>query len=221
MIMKKSIFYLAVMFMCLNLTPQTNDKPYNLAVSAVKMNVFYIGVDNPVDIAVSGIPEENLKVSITGGTISKDEKGKGWIVKCKSDQAGQAVITVSADINGEIKPVGTRMFKVKRVPDPVTFIAGIDGGLISRDTLINGSITTSWDDFDFELSFKVTSFNVSAVIGGDVIDIPIKGNMLSEKAKSTIRKMEKDSRIYIEEIKAIGPDGEERKLNAIPLILSD
>jgi hypothetical protein len=42
------------------------------------MNVFYIGVDNPVDISVPGGPERHYPTSISSGNIRPE--GKQWIV---------------------------------------------------------------------------------------------------------------------------------------------
>ena len=45
--------------------------PPSLTVAATKMNVFYIGVDNPVSISVPGIADANLRPSISVGTLNK------------------------------------------------------------------------------------------------------------------------------------------------------
>jgi hypothetical protein len=49
---------------------QLNSQNENsVVVSADKMNILYIGIDNPVSIAASGIPSDKLKVSSSNGTI--------------------------------------------------------------------------------------------------------------------------------------------------------
>src|SRR5208283_1999231 len=54
----------------------------SVTVSADAMNVFYIGVDNPVSISAPGIPMEKLKPSITQGSLTPTGKGGGkYIVK--------------------------------------------------------------------------------------------------------------------------------------------
>ena len=47
------------------------------AISAAKMNVFYIGVDNPVEISVAGVPSNQVNVSMSGGggTINRNSDG--------------------------------------------------------------------------------------------------------------------------------------------------
>jgi hypothetical protein len=46
-----------------------------LLVSASKMNVFYIGVDNPVEVSAAGVPSAQIKVSMDGGDISRNGDG--------------------------------------------------------------------------------------------------------------------------------------------------
>ena len=48
-------------------------------VAADKMNVFYIGVDNPISVAVPGIASDKLRVTVNNGTIT-GSNGK-YIVK--------------------------------------------------------------------------------------------------------------------------------------------
>jgi hypothetical protein len=49
----------------------------NIAVAPIKMNVFYIGVDNPVSVAASDAADDKVTVSVSGGggTVTKTEKG--------------------------------------------------------------------------------------------------------------------------------------------------
>jgi hypothetical protein len=39
----------------------------SLVVSPTKMNVFYIGVDNPVDVSVPGVPPSKVSPFLSGG----------------------------------------------------------------------------------------------------------------------------------------------------------
>ncbi|MFN0034840.1 MAG: M56 family metallopeptidase, partial [Saprospiraceae bacterium] len=47
-------------------TEQPTDRPNTVAMEAVKMNVLYIGVDNPLRVAVSGVPANELQVQLIG-----------------------------------------------------------------------------------------------------------------------------------------------------------
>ena len=93
------------------------------------MNVFYIGVPNPITVAAAGIPTSAVKVSMDGGTMSKTS-GTGYDVTCKKQ--GKAVITVRDTKNGKSFPFE---FRVKKIPDPKVTIAGKTDGIVKSGTL--------------------------------------------------------------------------------------
>lgn len=127
-------------------------------VSPDKMNVFYMGVDNPVSVSAPGIPKENLKVSVSGGTISG--ANGNYIVKVSGGK--EAVVTVSAEIEkGKTTVLGASTFRIKRVPDPVPTFAGKVSGRVSvsQAKAVN-QLEAELRDFDFDLKFRVTKFTV-------------------------------------------------------------
>ena len=49
-------------------------KPNSATISADKMNVFYMGVDNPVSVAVAGVNSNDVKVNGSGIKMKKTGK---------------------------------------------------------------------------------------------------------------------------------------------------
>lgn len=199
--------------------PYRFKKEYQVAVPSVSvsptaMNVFYIGVDNPVEITAAGTPAEKLQVGISAGSISKS--GKGYTVKVRA--VGNVSITVRAD--GRV--LGTKQFRVKRVPDPVTTVGGDKsnwkGGTMPKTTLLAlGGVNATLENFDFNLRFNVTQFDVTCNIGGfDETERANSGNFTTRQ-KNLIRKAKRNSRVIIENVKASAPGGEVRKLNDVVL----
>ncbi len=47
----------------------------NITMSATRMNVFYLGLDNPFSVSGGGIPQENLEVNMTNGTARETAEG--------------------------------------------------------------------------------------------------------------------------------------------------
>src|SRR5690606_37362328 len=72
-------------------------------VSPDKMNVFYIGVANPISISAPGIPKENLRVSISGGSIS----GSAGTYSVKVTNPGKATVTVAATIDNKVRTLSS------------------------------------------------------------------------------------------------------------------
>jgi gliding motility-associated protein GldM len=191
--------------------------PPTLTISPTKMNVFYIGVDNPVSISAGGIADANLIPRITAGsTISRS--GKGWIVK--SNQPGKAVISVDARLEQRVKSMGNMEFRVKRVPDPKPYIANSEGGNVAKNLLIAAGaiIPRMPQDFEFDLNPIITSFTFVSMRGSDIVQIEGKGNRLSEEMKKIIGNAKRGGRIWLEDIYAKMPDGS-RKLGTISIIV--
>jgi len=179
--------------------------PTNILVAAVsptRMNVLYIGVDNPVSIAVTGANMDDIEASIDNGTIT-GENGN-YIVRVKEKRI--ATITVKAGN----KVVTEKKFRVKRIPDPVAMVGGKRGGTTTKQELINAKgINVYLINFDFDMKFEVVSFNISAQSeGGYVQDIrqDNTGNFSKEQLE-LIEKLIPQRKIYIEDIKAKSPDG--------------
>jgi gliding motility-associated protein GldM len=99
----------------------------SVTVSASKMNVFYIGVDNPVEVSAAGVPSAQIKVSMDGGNISRNGDGT-YTVNVTS--VGKANVRVSAPgVNY------SKEFRVKRIPDPTPKLGGKErGGSIGNGT---------------------------------------------------------------------------------------
>ena len=59
------------------------------------------------------------------------------------------------------------------------------------------------ENFDFELFFKVTKFDLVYQVGTDLITKPVAGNKIPPDAINQIKRLKKGSRVYIENIKVI------------------
>ena len=90
----------------------------NASIALPKMNVLYIGVDNPVNIAASGGAEQ-LQVSISGGGGSITGSRGNYIARVNSI-TDECRISVSVD--GKL--AGAQNFRVRTIPDPVATVGG-------------------------------------------------------------------------------------------------
>lgn len=191
----------------------------SLTVSAINMNVLYVGVNNPLSISVSGIPAENIFPIISSGTLKPNRSKGGWIatvpVECK-----QATITVSVKTNGGMKRMGSEIFRVKKLPDPDPFIASKKEGFVSRnDLIVAGKIIARMpDDFEFDYSFQILSFRMTMQRGFNVYHYDSQSGKLTEEMIRQIGNTNRGQGIIFEEIVARGPDGKDRTLS--PLVVT-
>lgn len=184
-------------------------------ISATAMNVFYIGVDNPVDIAASGVAKDKVSASISNGSITKSKEG--WVVRVK--KPGKAKVSVTAEVDGERKSMGAMEFRVKKIPTPVAEIAGKNSGSVPKNKLAStAGIIAKMENFEFDVRVVVSSFKfVYTQANGLSKEIPVKGPRFNDTVKKILRGIKPGSRVTFEEIKAKMPDGELRKLGAVVL----
>ena len=184
-------------------------------VSPDKMNVFYIGVPNPVSVSAPGIPKENLRVSMSGGNIS----GSNGKYTVSVSTAGAAKVNVSAEINGKLQNIGSSDFRVKRIPDPKAKFAGKTGGNLSSVVIKSqNAIFAILENFDFDAKFVVTRFNlVIAKPRADAVILQTNGNTLSSQMRAAMAAVTPGTRVIFDNIVAVGPDGTQRALDGIVL----
>ncbi|WP_317130929.1 type IX secretion system motor protein PorM/GldM [Sphingobacterium daejeonense] len=185
-------------------------------VSPDKMNVLYIGVNNPISVSAPGTPTDKVKVSMSGGSIS----GSGGKYNVKVSSPGTARISVAAEVApGKTQTLSTTEFRVKRIPDPIAQFAGKTGGAMATVAIkAQNAIFAKLDNFDFDASFKVTKFSlIIAKPRADAIVLSTSGNRLSSSMKSALNGITPGSRVIFDNIIAVGPDGTPRQLNAVAL----
>ncbi len=186
-----------------------------VAISPTKMNVFYIGVDNPVEISAAGVAPENLAPSMSGGSLS-GSRGK-YIVKVQAGQT-ECSISVSAKstTGGPNRPQGPPMkFRIKRIPDPVAYVGGKKDGVIRKNELVAaGAVIPRMEGFDFDLKPVVVGFKVSTLVAGDIKEEVTTGNTFNASQLKMMQQCKNNGRVYIEEIKVRMPDGTTRTVNA-------
>ncbi len=193
----------------------------SFTISAKKMNVFYIGVDNPVSIDISGIPREKLTPTISCGSIKPDPGSNDWIVNIPPT-CRDVVVNLSALINGEQKFLGAKTFRVKKIPDPIATIAGKSSGIVNREIMLAaGALTPKMpDDFDFDHSFVISSFTMTIQRGFKVYNLDSKNTYLTTEMIDQLKKTNRGQNVVFENIIARDPDGIERTLASIILTIN-
>jgi len=184
-----------------------------VVVSPTKMNVFYVGVDNPVSISAPGFTAGNVRATVDNGKLIR--KGKGYIAKPKV--VGKvANVLVEGRMDGKWRRLKSVSFRVKPIPDPVAMVAGKSGGSINKNLLaMQTGVDAVMKGFDFDLKFKIKSFTVSTQVKGFTRDESSKSDYFTKAQIKLLKGLRKNRKVYIEDIKAVGPDGSIRNLPAI------
>ena len=190
----------------------TVGKP-SVTISPTKMNVMYMGVANPIRVSVPGVASQNLEVSVSNGGRMEKNGDDYFCYPSKLDALGKnTAISVTANLNGVKRPMGSMAFRVKEVPPPLATIAGLSGGTLRKeDLLAEGGVFAELKDFDFDLKFKVTQFDIT-ISGTYAKTSSSKSNKFTDEQKGMFSKLATGSMIYIDNIMAKGDDGSNRPL---------
>ncbi len=185
------------------------------AVFLEKMNVFYIGVDNPITISAAGVAPGDLQPSLTGGTMRPGGKPGSYIVSVSSGT--KATINVGAKLNGVQKSMGTFEFRIKRVPDPVAYVGSIKGdGQMTKGELTSASgVFARMENFDFDLSFSVVSFVMSMNVNGVFVEKKANGPAITAEMKTLLGGAKPGNKVFFEQVTVKGPDGTLRKIPGV------
>ncbi len=197
-------------------------------VSATLMNVLYAGIDNPISISVPGVPSQQVQASITNGTLTR--KGNSWVAK-PTHIGTETVIKVTANIDGASQVVANTAFRVRQLPDPVPYIAFSDqngvqqrykgGKPLSKTILLaTNGIEAALDDDLLNVQYRVISFETIFFDSmGNAMPEVSDGANFSERQKTAFRRLSRGKRFYISRVRAIGPDGVERDLSPLEVII--
>ncbi len=189
------------------------------AVEAEKMNVFYIGVENPIAVSAAGVSPTDLIVNAVGGGVVKTGGAGGKFV-LKFSTPGECSISVSAKTKDGNKPQGPpKKFRVKKIPDPVAKVGGKTGTVDMKKSELAaiGGVGAELAGFDFDAKFIVTSFELSAVVKGALKSEVCPGNSLSQGARTILSSAGVGSKIFVENVKAKGPDGTIRSIPGVTI----
>lgn len=178
-------------------------------ISPTKMNVLYIGVENPISVSVPGANSKDVNVSATGAGISLRKIKDGEYVATVKSQ-GKASINVTANMGGKNMNMGTMDFRCKVIPKPTAMVGTYTGGRIPKESLLTqGGLRVSMEGFDFPVTYTVTSFTMAFNTGGDAqAPIQATGSQFTAEMKAKLAKLRRGNKVYIENIRAKGPDGE-------------
>ncbi|MES2592266.1 MAG: gliding motility protein GldM [Bacteroidota bacterium] len=188
-----------------------------LTVAADKMNVVYIGLDNPISVSVPGIPNERLTVTAKNATLKNNGNGK-FTLNVNDGKLVDINVTAAME-NGEKRNMGTMTFRVKRIPEPSTRIGKIikSGKMTKNEFQVERGIFADYDSFEFNVICKVLSFEMVYPSRGLQLSISTLGNQITEEMHNVYKKLSKNEKVRFENIKAKGPDGKIVDLSSITL----
>ncbi len=201
----------------------------NATIAPTLMNVLYAGYPNPIRIAVPGVPSQNIRPSMTNGTLT--QQGELWIAK-PAKVGQEAIISVEAKMgDGKWQNMARTSFRVRALPDPLPYLDYTDengnvrkfkGGRLAKSQLIAiNEVKAAIDDDLLNISYTVLRFETLFFDSmGNVIPEVSNGSNFSERQKDYIRRLSKGKMFLIRGVVARGPDGIDRTIPPIEITVN-
>ena len=196
----------------------------HFALSNDRMNIAYLGVDNPISIAVENCPCKNIVLKVKNGTVV----GQNCRYIFRGKEVGAASIVVYEKNGKQLKVIGEYPLKVKRFPPP-TFKIGPYGSSYFYDSdrkvqkvvLANQQyVRAELEGFDIDIHYSIDSFAVK-IFYNDSFKVKTfvnASNKINQELSNGFSILKKDDVILFHNIFITGPDGQHYELD--PLILT-
>ncbi len=178
----------------------------SVAISPTKMNVLYIGVENPIEISAAGTNSNTMRASMTGpggGKIKKISNSSFIAEVATPTRKGEyAKINVVADGMNVSKN-----FRVKRIPDPIPQLSDSKGGAMSSGEFkLQSGLFAVLKDFEFEADCVISEYKLVRVPRrGDATVLINKGARYTQESKGLIQQAKRGDKFYFEEIQCKCP----------------
>ena len=188
--------------------------PGGAAIMLDKMNVFYIGVPNPITIS-SGSGWDKTTVSATGCSLSGSNGNR--VVTVSGGTAASIVVTA----DGKQSKFD---FRIKNIPDPIGMVGPSKGGRIQSNIFkAQDFLRAELQGFDFDARFTVGSSTVYFAgagfsTGGGVQTGSISSGSLAG-IKNKIELCKPGSTVTFDDLKVTGPDGRSRTIPPVSFVL--
>lgn len=175
--------------------PQQVKLEQGLLLSADKMNVMYRNLDNPVSGSILGADNSKLSLSAPGAVVKSKGNGK-WDVKPGAGTTLKLTLSGTDPTGKSVSQVFE--YRIKNVPPPQGQIRGKNTLTMPATSVENQQLQAVIPDFDFPVSFNVTSFMVRVPGRASIM---VQGNSL-QGASGLFKNLRPGDGVYIFEIKA-------------------
>jgi len=183
--------------------------PPMAAISADELNVFYVGLDNPISVAVAGVDSRNVAVNASAGNLQNIGGGR-YKVLFPARQGNESIISVSAKMgDGRVVPMGSKKFKIRNVPRPV-FRAGaisFDKPIQLSALMAQSSAVAILENFVYDgVKYTVQGYTFTGIGRTGPKKASITGASL-QGIKGILGGMRAGEFVMFSDIRAVGPSG--------------
>ena len=140
---------------------------------------------------------------VSGAGISG--KAGNYVANVTKVEGKEVTITVNVkEADGKTRKAGSKVYRIKGLPQAVGMIYKKKDGLISSSLLSKGVIEAEYQDFPFDLPLTVTGFDIKFE-GKPAVEV--KGNKIPNDMRDQIQRLKPGSSVTIRKIRANTPAG--------------
>lgn len=178
----------------------------NAVVSLDFHQILYVGLDNPISVAVEGVKSQDLIVNITGkgNYIQKVSDGKYIAKVVQQKDTNTCFINVSVQSKGKVKLVSSKSYRIELVPPGEVMFGAYTSGLTvnSYDLFLQKKLVYSNDQcVKGILNYKIDEFQFNIVPkNGTIETMTFQGDQLSETALNKIKNLRSGDIIFFQRI---------------------
>ena len=187
----------------------------SVAVAPIKMNVFFIGVENPVAVAASGATDDKVTVSVNGGGGSATRVSAGNYIVRVTEITDDC--TIHVEVDGKL--AGTSKFRVRKLPAPMGTIGGFSSGAnVPSDVFRRqAGLGLYVQDFPFDIKYDVLNYTITVEDdNGGVKAADNQGASFSTEARQYIDQYVKPGKtVTVDNIRVKDPGGRELKIPSL------
>lgn len=197
-------------------------EPIQLALMDNRHNVLYLGIENPITVAVSGVSPRDIRVTAAEGSGLR-VRSTGQIGQYKLSPSKRTVKGTFAYLNitqiSTNKLLARMAFRVKRIPDPVVVLTNgkTDGRIPAAEMRIQKGVIAKIPDFYFDASCRIQGFTLYySKAGQDPVEILNRGGRFEAKALQLVQNAQAGDIFQIVNVKGRCPSEScGRKLNGL------
>lgn len=195
---------LILALMLSGVTAMTYSQP--CVIANQKQNIIYVGVPNPMSVAVNGKWCKDFILTTNNGRIEKTP-----IDDCSYDlfpaTVGKASLIILS--KKDRKELGRMEFRAKRIPDPVAMVGGKNGGEIRKNILkAQIGIIAVLTQFDFDARFIVEQFTITLLhTGKPIFTRECTGARFPPEVIRSFDRLQAGDQVLFTEMTYRGPDG--------------
>lgn len=136
------------------------------------MNLIYKGIKNPISIKNSKYKNEDLIISIEGGTLIIDTLETGLQFYILPDfNIRDLTVTISLEEKEKLHILAKKKFRVRPIPNPIVQLGGLpNDGLPKAKALVlvnSGLISSVGSHFPYNLQSRVLGFEAEIITKSD------------------------------------------------------